>query len=617
MTLFTRRLNAKRFMPCYRLALLLFVAVGTNGYSASADPSRATNNAYPLTGYQSANIAQQFGGSQNHSEAYTYGYRPFDPKAFNNQTFNNQTFNNQAFNNQTFNAKTFHQKTIPKEDAYHLPELGNGGERFNEANQYKTIGEWSLQRLNGSAPILADAWTQEQLETLVWQINAEARRQAPLALVVVDNPSINAFAIPGGVMGLHTGTILAAKSLDEVASVVAHEVAHLSQRHYENRGDADKKALLIQIGGLLAAIAASQADGNAATAIMMGSQTAALNSQMAFSRSNEREADRIGMQLMAQAGFDAKAMPQFFATLDQKSQLNQTKQAYLPSFIMTHPLSAERLSDAQSRARDYPTVGFNEQQHQRDFDLLQWRLNMLTQQASETELSIAAKTSPGAALALAYWYGKQGRYLQAQTLLQQAAQIAGNNNTGFEVLAAITQAQVLGMQGKWDKAEALLLPYHRLYPERRDIRLYLSDIWLQQQQYNDALAVLKPLLQSRPYDIEVLSRMQQAFEIMAKSLTNDSKTVTGSAKPVDSDASALATIATSNALRYRALLELWHGQYETALVSIKQAEKVALALDMPIDSYTTTAHQTINVRPLLALISEDISRIKAAKDYHP
>ena len=104
---------------------------------------------------------------------------------------------------------------------FSLPELGSGGGRFIEVNKHKALGEWSLQRLGKSAPLVNDPWSQEQLESMAWKINAQARNQAPLALMVINNASINAFAIPGGVMGIHTGTVIESNSIDEVASVIA------------------------------------------------------------------------------------------------------------------------------------------------------------------------------------------------------------------------------------------------------------------------------------------------------------------------------------------------------------------------------------------------------------
>lgn len=518
-----------------------------------------------------------------------------------------ETEHSQVGNQRAETTPLFFGPSLKESPEFSLPELGSGGGRFIEVNKHKALGEWSLQNLGRSAPLINDPWSQEQLESMAWKINAQARNQAPLALLVINNASINAFAIPGGVMGIHTGTVIESSSLDEVASVVAHEVAHLSQRHYEHRDEASRKALLMQIGGILAAIAASAADGDAAAAVMMGSQTAALNAQMAFSRSNEREADRIGMQLMAKAGYDPRAMPKFFSTLDQKTQLNMSDNAYLPSFIMTHPLSSERLSEAQSRANSYPTLGLDSQRHQLSFEMLKWRLKVLSNQATENELVVTATKNKGAELALAYWYAKQGRYQEAQNRLNKLKQTtltaSATEKMNFDILLAITEAQIAGLQQKWQLAEKALTPYYNLYPERRDLKLLMADIWLQLGKYNEVVNSIKPIVQSRPHDLEGLYRIQRAYELMAiesKAGANGAATQ-----------ALVKEIAAVNALRYRAKGELWRGRYNEALVSLQQAKK-------QVEDLSASANTvTFNPKPLLANINNEIAEVKTARDFRP
>ena len=216
----------------------------------------------------------------------------------------------------------------------------------------------------------------------------------------------------------------------------------------------------MQIGAHTGSGAASAADGDDAAAVMMGRSAAALECANGGSRSNEREADRIGMQLMAKAGYDPRAMPKFFGVLDQKTQLNMSDNAYLPSFIMTHPLSSERLSEAQSRANSYPTLGLNSQRHQLNFELLKWRLNVLSNQTTENELIITASTNKGAEMALAYWYAKHNRYSEAQSRLNKLKKTSSissaSDKASFDILLAITEAQVAGLQGNWQQARKSL-----------------------------------------------------------------------------------------------------------------------------------------------------------------
>ena len=475
-----------------------------------------------------------------------------------------------------------------------LPNLRGQGLSFAEQYENKLLGEWSLRNINSRAKMEHDPWIYETIKEMTWRLNAQARQQAPLGLVIIDNPSINAFAAPGGVIGLNTGTILAASSMDELASVVAHEVAHISQHHYESGADERKKALLMQIGGMLAAIAASAVDGDAAAAVMMGSQTATMNSSMAFSRSNERDADRVGMQIMNQAGYDPRAMPRFFATMNQKSQLNQTANQFLPSFVRSHPLSNERLSESQSRAQRYDALPLSKQQrHQALFDLLYWRTQSTGEHVSETALTTAAKNSVGAKLALMYWYGEQQRFGEANEIYTELSALPAAQRQVLEPLLSITQSQILTEQNKWQQAAELLESQQRLYPERRDLRLYLAEALTNSNQPAKAQALLKPLTEQQPSDRYAWQSLQLANEKIAKT----------------TDSPQLAKIATINALRYRSHDQLWSGRYERALTSLTQAKQLT-------EQMQKTA-QASSARPLLANINAEIKAVKTAKDFKP
>ncbi|WP_227670986.1 M48 family metallopeptidase [Psychrobacter maritimus] len=479
-------------------------------------------------------------------------------------------------------------------DELDLPNLRGQGLSFAEQYQNKLLGEWSLRNINGRTKMEHDPWIHETVKDITWRLNAQARQQAPLGLVIIDNPSINAFAAPGGVIGLNTGTILAASSMDELASVIAHEVAHISQNHYESGADERKKALLMQIGGMLAAIAASAVDGDAAAAVMMGSQTATMNSSMAFSRNNEREADRVGMQIMNQAGYDPRAMPRFFATMNQQSQLNQTANQFLPSFVRSHPLSNERLSESQSRAQRYTSLSLNQQQrHQASFDLLYWRVQSTGKHVSETALTTAAKNSVGAKLALMYWYGEQQRFKEANELYTELSALPALQRQVLEPLLSITQSQILTEQNQWQQAAELLESQQRLYPERRDLRLYLAEALTNSNQPTKAQALLKPLTEQQPSDRYAWQSLQLANEKIAKT----------------TDSAPLAKIATINALRYRSHDQLWSGRYDRALTSLTQAKQLT-------EQMQKTA-QASSAAPLLANINAEIKAVKTAKDFKP
>ncbi len=482
----------------------------------------------------------------------------------------------------------------PSTEVLALPNLRGDSLSFAEQYQNKLLGEWSLQSINGQVKMEHDPWIQETVKEMTWRLNAQVRQQAPMAVVIIDSPTINAFAAPGGLIGINTGTISAAKSMDELASVVAHEVAHISQRHYEHSADERKKALLLQVGGMIAAIAATAVDGDAAAAVMMGSQTAAMNSGMAFSRSNEREADRVGMQIMNQAGYNPRAMASFFAIMNDQGQLNQVENQFLPSFIRSHPLSNERLSESQSRAQRYPNLSLNQQQrHQALFDLLYWRVQSTGKRMTQTALMSAAENSVGAKLALMHWYGEQQRFAEAQQLYKALRALPLSEQQLLEPLLSITQSQILVEQNKWAQAAQILQSQQSLYPERRDLRLYLADALTNSGNPTQAQALLKPLTLQQPSDRYAWQSLQLANEKIAKTSTSPQ----------------LAKIATINALLYRSHDQLWTGRYDSAMTSLTQAKQLAEQMQ--------ASGQESSARPLLANITQEISQVKTAKDYKP
>ena len=151
-------------------------------------------------------------------------------------------------------------------------------------------------------------------------------------------------------------------------------------------------------------------------------------------------------------------------------------------------------------------------------------------------------------------------------------------------------------------AEKVLMPYYRLYPERRDVKLLLADSWLQLGKYNEVIAMVKPLVQRRPHDLESLYRLQRAYELMAIS-PNVSTTS-------NADTVLVKNIASVNALRYRAKGELWRGKYTDALVSLQQAKK-------QVEDLSSQPNAAFNSKPLLANINNEMAEVKTARDFRP
>ncbi|HBN61999.1 MAG TPA: peptidase M48, partial [Halomonas sp.] len=165
--------------------------------------------------------------------------------------------------------------------------------------------------------------------------------------VMVDNRSLNAFAVPGGVVGINSGLFAFAEDEGAFVSVIAHELGHLSQRHYARGSARAEQTQLPAMAAMLAGmLIAASGGGDAGIATAMGSQAALIQDQLTYSRRFEQEADRIGLQAMAEAGYDPEAMVRMFDTMQRLSRLQGGTP---PEFLLTHPVSDSRLSDAQAR----------------------------------------------------------------------------------------------------------------------------------------------------------------------------------------------------------------------------------------------------------------------------
>ncbi|MCH2557108.1 MAG: M48 family metalloprotease [Alcanivorax sp.] len=238
------------------------------------------------------------------------------------------------------------------QSASDLPELGDPTVAVMSADQEHRLGRAWLRQLRGQTPIMDDALVQEYVESLVYRLASYSDLNEPdLDIVVINSSAINAFAVPGGVIGLNAGLFLNAHAEDEVAGVVAHEIAHVSQRHFARRYLDSKRRGPAVLAAMLASIALAVAGaGDAGMAGMAATQAASIQAQLAYSRQNEYEADRVGMQTLANAGMDPTAMPRFFERMLEQQRYAGDP----PEFLLTHPLTAERVADSRARARNLP-----------------------------------------------------------------------------------------------------------------------------------------------------------------------------------------------------------------------------------------------------------------------
>jgi beta-barrel assembly-enhancing protease len=232
-------------------------------------------------------------------------------------------------------------------DTVDLPSIGDAAGGVLSAEQERRLGEAFMRSVRQHLRVIDDPQVNEYLQSLGYQLVAHSDDQSQeFTFFLVENASINAFAAPGGFIGVHSGLVLAAESESELAAVLAHEIAHVTQRHMARTYEAAGRLNLPMAAAVLAAILIGSRDGQLGEAAIAAAAAGSAQYQINFTRAHEQEADRIGMQLLARAGFDPFAMPAFFERMQQSSRYYGS----VPELLRTHPVTSNRIADSTARA---------------------------------------------------------------------------------------------------------------------------------------------------------------------------------------------------------------------------------------------------------------------------
>ena len=436
-------------------------------------------------------------------------------------------------------ADDFH---FNKQTQIAIPEIGSGVGLLDQQKE-KFIGEQVYRQIHQQMPVIQNPWLEDQLFSVFSKILSQTQLEKPVGLVLIDDKQINAFAVPGGLFALNAGLITSARTMDEVVGVMSHEIAHVTQRHFSRSQEAFKGQGLLALAGIvIGALVATQADGNAGAAVMLGSQAALIDKQLNYSRNQEREADRIGMQYMASAGYNPEGMADFFEVMNRAT----ARVGFLPDFWLTHPLTTERMSEARLRARQMPKVRQN--LNQQDFEVLKQYTAVLSNQATEAQLLNSLDKNPFAVnTALAAFYLKQGDYAAAQTSLNKAKLINSDHN-----LLKLIQTDIYLGQNKPNDALAIIQSAALIFPENRALNYKYAEVLLRLNQPVQAQMIVQKFLNKNPRDTAGWLLMQQT-----------------------ANADKENPMRTINVLRYRAEVQYWNGWDEDAIKSLMHAKRLA------------------------------------------
>jgi|SRR5690554_236418 len=357
---------------------------------------------------------------------------------------------------------------------HNLPDFGDASSIIISPQEEEKLGQMVLRSYRAQVPTSTDPLLIDYLDRLLKELAPHSQlTNRNLHLVVVLNPLMNAFAAPGNIVGVNTGLLVYAQSEAQLVSVLSHELAHLSQRHYARRLEQQRNMQLPFTAALLASLALLATDGGeSGLAALSATQAAAIDAQLRFSRSFEQEADRLGMEIMIRAGYDPYAAAQMFEQMLRASRYYRRP----PEFLLTHPVTESRVSDARNRAQRYPR-----QMHQDNLEFHLMRSRIRFEQANTAREAINLFEGELAGSSLSKDASRYGLALA----YSEAAEV--------------------------EKARATLAPLLEADPQRITYRLMEVDIYLSAEEYEAALKMLQDLLRQRPKNYPLNVRYAEAL----------------------------------------------------------------------------------------------------------
>lgn len=352
------------------------------------------------------------------------------------------------------------------------------------------MGQQFLSSLRRGAPTIPDALLNNYLENVTYKLASRSQLQDHrLSFVIIDSEALNAFAAPGGIIGVNTGLFLNAETEAEFASVMAHEIAHVSQRHFARGVDEAQAGRIPQVAALLASVLImATSDPGHGTAAITAAQGLAVDNQLRFSRSNEAEADRVGQDTMYNAGFDPDGMSSLFERLIAINRFGRRP----PEFLLSHPLTESRVSDSRGRAIRYPGKTYSKNI---EYQVMRARvIGHYTedkpglvdeyQQLLADSRDSFSQDSNRYALAIAYWENKQ--YAQASATLAPLLDKDANR-----ISYAVTQAEIFTAQNEPGQAINFLQRHLEINPGNHPLTMAYVEALVEARSYNEAAGVLE------------------------------------------------------------------------------------------------------------------------------
>ncbi len=349
-----------------------------------------------------------------------------------------------------------------------LPDFGDPSGAVISPEQERRLGQAFLRQSRQLIKILEDPELEAYIQSLGQRLVTQGNDPQAFEFFLVEDPSINAFAVPGGFIGVHTGLLLYTETESELASVLAHEIAHVNQHHMARAFERASQLSLPTAAAMLGAILLSTQNPQAGQAALAAVAAANAQHQLDFTRENEEEADRVGMQLLAGAGFDPRGMPAFFERLQMANRF--TDNPNLPEFLRTHPVTISRIADSRNRAEQFPRQPYEDSL---SFHLIRAKLKVAAMNKSEAVKyyqdllrSGSFHTEEAARYGYALALAQAGEYGKARA---QITQLLKQDSDELSYLLAAARLDLL--EGQTEEALKVYSKAQALYPDSRLVTL--------------------------------------------------------------------------------------------------------------------------------------------------
>ncbi len=399
-----------------------------------------------------------------------------------------------------------------------LPDFGDSAGSVVSPEFERRLGKLFLNQIRHVEDVISDPEVESYIQSIGYQLSSHSdNTEQPFTFFVVNNSAINAFAGPGGMIGINSGVIINSANESELAAVMAHEIAHVTQRHLARMFEQQSLLSIPTAAAMVGAIIVAVVNPSAGAAALAGVSGLSTQNQINFTRSNEEEADRIGMKTLARANYNPRGMPSFFETLQRISRYSQSA---APEFLRTHPLTTSRISDSIARAESYPAKAYT---NSASYELIRYKLLVASfKTGKEAATDLREKLNKSEApekdklpvrYGLAYAYIADNDYTRAEQQIEILLKDDPDNIT-YLLLAAKFQTE----QSNYNAAFTIFKKAYGLYPDYKPVVTAYSRALLDVKKAKEARDILKNYERHYSHDLNTYSLLGQAEAMLGNEI---------------------------------------------------------------------------------------------------